>query len=147
MWALGALLFGVDAPAYESPKALLADLEAGGLPCETPTDFDPTENIASDGFNYDKPDGVICQTATHVLYVVVYETTADRHEALAHGEINASLCAIRTGEGTEPDVGGWFSVVGANWRVAIPDRGSAVGEIPDLVPGSASEPFTCTFMQ
>ena len=164
VWVLGILLFGcssygfgsrepvdpplrgADAPAYESPQALLADLEAG-LPCDNASDFDPTENIAPDGFNYEKPAGVICQAAAQELYVVVYETTADRHEALAHGEINASLCAIRTGAATEPDDGGWFSVVGANWRVAIPDRGSAVGQITDVVPGSAAEPFSCSFSE
>ena len=73
--------------------------------------------------------------------------TADRHEALANGEINASLCAIRAGEADDPDAGGWFSVVGANWRVATPDRGSAAAEIADLLPGSAPEPFTCTFTE
>ena len=165
VWLLGALLFGcssygfgaservdppllgADAPDYESPRALLADLEAGGLPCDNATDFDPTENIAPDGFNYEKPAGVICQAKAQELYVAVYETTADRHEALANGEINASLCAIRTGEATEPDVGGWFSVVGANWRVGTPDSGSAEAEIVDLLPGAASESLTCTFTE
>lgn len=136
-------LVGVEAAGFETPESLLRNLETSDIACVSRTEFDPTEGTAPDGFEYEKPLGVICNTEEEELYVIVYETLADRHQALRHAEINASLCQRSSGKASMPDASGWFTVVGANWRIATPDSGSAVGQVARLIPGAEIEPISC----
>lgn len=136
-------VLGVDAGAVANPTELMDELQQSGVACETTAAFDPTENIAPDGFDYEKPAGLICESSASTFYAVVYESMADRVEALDHGEINADLCEISAGEGADPV--GWFSVVGANWRLATPDGGALVDDIAEGIEGAESERMSCEF--
>jgi hypothetical protein len=76
----------------------------------------------------------------HDLYLIAYERAADRDQALNHGEITLDLCTIRSGNRREA---GWYSVVGANWRIASPTASSAIAQVAEKIAGAASEPFGC----
>lgn len=140
----GRPVLGASAAAVDDTTQLTAKVVAAGIPCASRTEFDPTENISPDGFRYPKPSGLYCETGEATLYLVVYDSTDDRQEAMDAGEINAGLCEIAPGEGVDPD--GWFSVVGANWRVATPDKG-VIDSIVDGVPGSDRERLSCEFKE
>ena len=124
-----------------SDAADLRDLTTeAGIECASPAPFDPTANIAPDGFDYEKPSGLICTAEGGELYLVAYDSAANRDEALDHGEISLGLCKIRSGDG---EASGWYSVVGANWRIASPDARDAIERVDAVVDGAESESFGC----
>jgi hypothetical protein len=133
---------GQQAPAVASAHEVVELASEAGLSCDDPVPFDPTANIAPDGFDYEKPTGLICSADGHDLYLVAYESAADRDEALHHGEITLDLCTIRSGNG---EAEGWHSAVGANWRIASPTARSAIAQAAEEIDGAASEPFGCLF--
>jgi len=133
---------GQEAPAVAGAQDLVELVTEAGVACGNPAEFDPTANIAPDGFDYEKPTGLTCSADGHDLYLVAYESPDHRDEALDHGEITLDLCKIRSGSGEEE---GWHSAVGANWRIASPTARSAIAQLAEKIDGAASEPFGCLF--
>ena len=135
---------GGRAAGVSNAEALREVVTSAGIGCADAVPFDPTENIASDGFDYEKPTGLICTADDSKLYLVAYASAADRDEALDHGEISLGLCNIRSGEAGKE---GWYSAVGANWRIASPDAASAIQQIVAMTDGAGSDSFGCLFSE
>jgi hypothetical protein len=132
---------GAAARAFDDPRALIDALGDAGIPCRRARRFDPGPGVGSSATTDPLPATRRCTTRGSHLYVLVYQETSHRVNALDSGEVQLGLCRFTDGTGAGV---AWRAIVGANWRVATPAAGADLDAVRQaLDPKGARERIPC----
>lgn len=131
---------GGAAPEDESPVYTDARDLAEAVGCDPGLPFDPGNGVADDGVEHPATGAVRCNAGDDALFVLVYETAADRQGSLETGEVQTNLCSFE-------EVPAFAALVGANWRVSTPDGDEAAERASEALGGVGTiEELSCQFV-